>query len=130
MDSVVVGYQQPIMRRMTHTTIVRPQSLTADVSQAPIVFAIFLMTQLLDGTLTYWGVSRFGVALELNSLLASSMVSVGPGATLVAAKLLSCACGVVLYASGYFRPLAAISGLCLGLAVVPWLIFWAYVLHI
>jgi hypothetical protein len=37
---------------------------------------------------------------------------------------------VVLYASGYFRPLAAISGLCLGLAVVPWLIFWAYVLHI
>jgi hypothetical protein len=130
MDTVVLGYRETAVGRATRTAPIQRRAWTTDVYQAPIVFTIFLVTQLLDGVLTYWGVSRFGIDLEMNALLASSMESNGPGATLLYAKALSCACGLVLYASGSFRPLAAISGLCLGLAVVPWLLFWVYALHI
>jgi hypothetical protein len=101
-----------------------------DTRQAPLVLTIFFVVQLLDGILTYWGVNRFGVEMELNTLLAAGMVSIGPAATLMAAKLVACAGGLVLYASGYFRPLAAVAGLCLGLAVVPWLVFWFYTVHL
>jgi hypothetical protein len=102
----------------------------ADVRQAPVVLGIFMLVQLLDGVLTYWGVNRFGIELEMNTILASSMLAIGPGATLVAAKLIAAAGGLVLYGNGYYRPLAAVSGLCLGLAVVPWLIFWFYTVHL
>lgn len=94
------------------------------------MLAIFFLVQLLDGVLTYWGVNRFGVEMELNTLLVAGMLSIGPGATLMAAKLVACAGGLVLYASGYYRPLAAVSGLCLGLAVIPWLVFWFYTVHL
>ena len=31
------------------------------------------MTQLLDGLLTYWGVTRFGIDLEMNTLLVATI---------------------------------------------------------
>jgi hypothetical protein len=96
---------------------VRPE----DLKQAPLVLTIFLVTQLLDGLLTYWGVTRFGIEMELNTLLAATIHEVGPGAALLAAKGLACVCGMVLYVNLYLRPLAVVSGLCLGVAVVPWL---------
>jgi len=52
--------------------------------QAPIVLAIFIVTQVLDGTLTYWGVSRFGVHIEFNSWLATLMTAIGPAPASVA----------------------------------------------
>jgi hypothetical protein len=88
--------------------------------QAQLVLAIFMITQALDGALTYWGVSRFGIGVEFNSWLASLMTSVGPGPALVAAKGLACACGLVLFATTSFRVLAIATGWCLGFAVVPW----------
>ena len=88
------------------------------------MFVIFIITQLMDGALTYWGVTRFGIDLEMNALLASTMHEIGPGPTLVIAKVLACTCGVVLYSHSYLRPLAAVAGLCLGLAVLPWLFLW------
>ena len=39
--------------------------------QAPIVLAVFVLTQVLDGTLTYWGVTKFGLAVESNAYLLS-----------------------------------------------------------
>ena len=113
------GSQQPA-RRWADITGARP--LPEDLKQGPLVLAIFVVTQLLDGVLTYWGVTRFGVELEMNSLLALSMHFVGPGAALFAAKGLACACGLVLYCNAYLRPLAAVAGLCLGLAVIPWIV--------
>lgn len=98
-----------------------------DLKQAPLVLAIFMVTQLLDGVLTYWGVSRFGIGLEMNSLLVATIEEIGLIAALLAAKGLACVCGVVLYINFYFRPLAAVAGLCLGLAVVPWMIIVAWV---
>jgi hypothetical protein len=92
----------------------------ASPSQARAVLAIFFVTQLLDGALTYWGVSRFGVQIEFNSWLASLMMAIGPAPALLTAKALACACGVVLFATTSFRVLAVATGWCLGFAVVPW----------
>jgi hypothetical protein len=89
-------------------------------SQARAVLAIFFVTQILDGALTYWGVSRFGVQIEFNSWLASLMMMIGPAPALLAAKALACICGVVLFATTSFRVLAVATGWCLGFAVVPW----------
>jgi hypothetical protein len=91
-----------------------------DRRQAPLVLGLFVLIQLLDGVLTYWGVTRFGIDLEMNGLLSRWMVEIGPAATLVVAKTLACACGLILYRADYFRALAAVAGLCLGVAVVPW----------
>ena len=91
------------------------------------MLAIFLVTQLLDGFLTYWGVTNFGIQIEMNSLLAATMHEVGPMVALISAKGRACACGMVLYAYAYWRPLAAMAGLCLGVAVVPWLAMAAWV---
>ena len=40
---------------------------------------------------------------------------------LVSAKLLACVCGYILYRTAFHRPLAIATGLCLGLAAVPWI---------
>ena len=92
----------------------------SDLRQGPVVMVLFLVIQMLDGVLTYWGVTRFGIELEMNALLSSWMHAVGPGLTLVVAKAVACACGFILYRARYLRPLAAVAGLCLGIAVVPW----------
>jgi len=84
------------------------------------VLGLFVLIQVLDGALTYWGVTRFGVDLEMNALLSRWMQEIGPAPTLVIAKSLACACGLILYRADYFRALAAVAGLCLGIAVVPW----------
>ena len=88
--------------------------------QAPLVLAIFVATQVMDGLLTYWGVSRFGVHIEFNSWLATLMNAIGPAPALLAAKSVACLCGIILFATTSFRVLAIATGWCLGFAVVPW----------
>ena len=44
---------------------------------APSVFGVFLVTQVLDGLFTYWGVTTFGVGVEANVLLATSIEAIG-----------------------------------------------------
>ena len=95
-------------------------------NQAPLVLGIFILTQVLDGTLTYWGVNKFGVEVESNTWLVSLMHAMGPGVALLAAKALAVGCGVVLFATTSFRVLAVATGWCLGFAVVPWLSLTAF----
>ena len=90
-------------------------------TQAPLVLGIFILTQVLDGALTYWGVSKFGIEVESNVGLASLMQAMGPGPALLAAKALAVGCGAILFATTSFRVLAVATGWCLGFAVVPWL---------
>ncbi|HEX5108998.1 MAG TPA: hypothetical protein VFV95_11150 [Vicinamibacterales bacterium] len=118
MGTLTWGSEQT-RRRWATITGARP--IQDDLKQGPLVLTIFVVTQLLDGLLTYWGVTRFGIELEMNTLLVHSMHVVGPGAALFAAKGLACACGLILYCNAYLRPLAAVAGLCLGLAVIPWI---------
>lgn len=85
-----------------------------------IVFAAFLLTQILDGILTYVGVSIFGVAAEGNPILAWLMASYGEVIALTAAKGVAALCGVALYALAVDRLLAMLTLVYIGAAVVPW----------
>ncbi len=94
--------------------------------QARLVLLIFLVAQLLDAVLTYGGVSRLGIDVEMNALLAHGMRMIGPAATLTVAKLVACLCGLFLYTTARHRTLAVATGLSVGVAVVPWcLVFFS-----
>ena len=94
-------------------------------NQAPIVLALFVLTQALDGGLTYWGVTRFGIGVESNAYLVNLMEAIGTGPALLAAKTLAVGCGVILFSTTSFRVLAVATGWCLGFAVVPWLVLFS-----
>jgi hypothetical protein len=85
-----------------------------------IVFVAFLLTQVLDGVLTYTGVQLFGIAAEGNPILAYLMVSYGEALALAGAKLVAALCGVALYALAVDRLLAVLTLIYIGAAIVPW----------
>jgi hypothetical protein len=119
----VPGVTSAAWNQSTHATRSRERAqarFEADLRQGPIVLSLFFLIQLLDGALTYWGVTRFGIDLEMNALLSGWMHEIGPATTLLVAKMIACGCGLILYRAKYLRPLAAVAGLCLGVAVVPW----------
>ena len=87
-----------------------------------IVLYLFLIAQACDGIFTYVVVRADGIAAEGNLVLATWMTLVGPAPTLVAAKTLAAACGVLLYVKGVHRVLAVLT-LLYGIgAVGPWLL--------
>ena len=98
-----------------------------DREQAPVVFAIFLVAQILDALFTYSGVSRLGIDVEMNQLLAGGMRIVGPALTLTAAKIVACLCGFFLYSTARHRALAVAAGLSIGVAVIPWCVVLVHV---
>ena len=89
--------------------------------QEVLVLQIFLIAQVLDGALTYIGVRQFGIQAEGNVLLTTMMHAWGAGPTLIAAKLFSSICGIILFMVSVYRVLAAVAGACIGFAVVPWI---------
>ena len=101
-----------------------------NANQAPFILGVFILTQVLDGVLTYWGVNKFGIAVESNTWLASLMEAMGPGPALLTAKALAVGCGVILFSTTSFRVLAVATGWCLGFAVVPWLALAAAFGHV
>jgi hypothetical protein len=97
-----------------------------DRQQAPIVFGIFLLAQLLDAILTYGGVTKMGVEVEMNMILATWMRLVGPGVTLAVAKIIACLCGLFLYSTARHRMLAVAAGLSIGVGVIPWCVVYIW----
>jgi hypothetical protein len=95
--------------------------VTSHCDQARLVLGIFFATQFLDGALTYWGVSRFGVELEFNSWLAALMTAIGPGTALVAAKGLACVLRIRSLRHHVVPGAGHRHGWCLGFAVIPWI---------
>ena len=85
-----------------------------------LVFAAFLLTQILDGILTYMGVSIFGIAAEGNPILAWLMASYGEAIALFGAKVVAALCGVALYVLAVDRLLAALTLIYIGAALIPW----------
>lgn len=85
-----------------------------------------MLAQVLDGFLTYVGITLLGRDVEANILLTTWMDVVGMPATLVGAKALACACGYLLYRTDWHRPLAITAGLYIGVAVVPWCVALVY----
>jgi hypothetical protein len=117
--------EEPLPIGAWHTPCANPVVRTQD--QGLLVLVVFFVTQVADGTLTYWGVRRFGLDVELNFYLAWFMGAVGPGLALFAAKALACVCGLILFRTAWLRTLAVATGWCIGFALVPW-VFLATVL--
>jgi hypothetical protein len=100
--------------------VARARAVAPSGRDASLVFGIFLLAQVLDGLLTYAGLSLLGTQVEANVLLTTWMDLIGTPATIVGAKVLACACGYVLYYTAWHRPLAITAGLYIGVAVIPW----------
>jgi hypothetical protein len=86
-----------------------------------LTLAIFLVLQLADGLITYTAVDLFGLLAEGNPIVATWMAIAGIGPALLGAKLMACACGVLLYRCGTHRVLVGLTGIYLVGAVGPWL---------
>jgi hypothetical protein len=114
------------MKQTTQAATLAMRSWRLDTqTHATTVFAIFLVAQLLDGVLTLWGVLRLGVDVEANVLIATSIGAFGVHRALLAAKLLACFCGYILYRTASHTPLAISAGIYVGVAIVPWMIIVA-----
>jgi uncharacterized membrane protein len=94
------------------------------VSAPRLTLALFLVAQAYDGIFTYVAVGVLGPGIEANTLLATWMTLVGPGAALVSAKTAACLCGLLLYSRGIHRGLFVLTLFYLFAAIGPWLIFY------
>jgi hypothetical protein len=84
------------------------------------VVLAFLLSQACDGVFTYVGMTTLGPGIEGNPLLATLMAWWGGGAALVGAKLLAGSLGILLHLTGVHRIVAALTGLYIFGAIVPW----------
>lgn len=113
-----------VTRRPTILIRVGKQSLS---KKAFIIGVALAICQLLDGLLTYIGLSLFGVHMEGNGFLRSLMYFYGMAPALVVVKLfaLGIAIGLALHSHRrrWMRPvLIGIVAFYLVLAVIPWTI--------
>jgi uncharacterized membrane protein len=83
------------------------------------VIVVFLISQVLDGTFTYLGVSSYGLS-EGNPLIAHFIERHGAGPSLTVAKILAVVCSMALHLVGLHRTLALLTLMYLMLAVLPW----------
>lgn len=102
----------------------RPLAIYDRVSASRLTLALFLVAQVYDGLFTYIAVGIHGPAVEGNTLLATWILLVGPGAALFGAKVAASLCGLVLYARGVHRGLLALTILYALAAIGPWVIFY------
>ncbi|MGE0461797.1 MAG: hypothetical protein AB7Q16_10550 [Vicinamibacterales bacterium] len=86
-----------------------------------LILLLFLVAQLWDGIFTWVAVDAHGLTAEGNAILVGWMALIGPGPTLLAAKLGAAAGGVLLYARGVHRALAGLTVLYAAGAIAPWL---------
>jgi hypothetical protein len=81
----------------------------------------FLLTQVLDGVLTYVGVNTYGPHAEGNPLVAWLMATCGDGLGLATAKVAAGGFGIALHASGVHMAVALLTAFYLAVAIVPWI---------
>lgn len=81
---------------------------------------LFLLTQALDGALTYVGVTVMGLHMEANPLLAWLMETLGSATALTGAKLVASVFGILLHLSSVHRIVAGLAAFYLAVAVLPW----------
>jgi uncharacterized membrane protein len=86
-----------------------------------VAVVVFLLTQALDGVLTYVGVRLMGLHMEANPLLAWLMAELGSGAALTSAKVLAGGFGIILHLSCVHRVVAALAAFYVVVAILPWM---------
>ena len=93
-----------------------------------LALLVFLLMQVLDGVLTYIGVSTYGLRMEGNPLIGWLMAAMGQGPALAAAKLTAGFFGVALHLSAVHKAVALLAGFYVIVAIVPWvavLFYWS-----
>ena len=91
-----------------------------------IALVAFLVAQLLDGILTYIGVTTYGTAIEGNPLIARLITSLGEGPGLALAKIAAGGFGIALHVSAVHKAVALLAGFYLTVAVLPWVVILFY----
>jgi hypothetical protein len=84
------------------------------------VFLVFALAQLADGLFTYIGISRFGVAIELNPLIVWSAALFGAGTALVGVKTFAMLCAMLLHMTARHHAIGALTIVYLIGAIWPW----------
>lgn len=107
-------------RPAAHAMPVRAGMSVPQRAARQLIIVLFLLTQVLDGLLTYVGVSTFGITAEGNPLLAWLMSSVGEVEALAIAKLVASGCGIALYVLAVDRVIVVLTILYMAAAIVPW----------
>jgi hypothetical protein len=85
-----------------------------------LAWIFFVLAEVLDGGLTYVGVSRLGADIEANPLLSWCVAAAGLTFALVMVKVFALACGAVLHLRSMHRWVSALAMLHLVAAVLPW----------
>jgi hypothetical protein len=80
----------------------------------------FVIAQILDGILTYVGISTFGASAEANPVVAWYVGMFGAGVGLTAVKAMAIACAATLHLNARHLILGGLTLLYLGAAVLPW----------
>jgi hypothetical protein len=80
----------------------------------------FLIVQCLDGAFTYLGVSFWGLGIEANPLITSTVHAIGLGAGLAAAKLIAASFGVLLHLRRAHIVVAFLTAFYVAVAILPW----------
>lgn len=91
-----------------------------------IAIVAFLLVQLLDGILTYIGLSTYGPHMEGNPVIAWLISMMGEGPALATAKLAAGGFGIALHVSAVHKAVALLAGFYFAVAVLPWLAILFY----
>jgi uncharacterized membrane protein len=86
-----------------------------------VALLLFLLAQMLDGVLTYVGVSVYGLHMEGNPLIGWMMANMGHGPALATAKVTAGFFGIALHLSAVHKAVALLTAFYLAVAIVPWL---------
>jgi hypothetical protein len=98
------------------------EAVFGSIAPSRLILLLFLAAQAFDGVFTYFAVEAHGVTAEGNLLLGTWMGLIGTLPTLVGAKLIAAAGGLLLYLHGVHRILAGLTLVYAGAAIGPWLV--------
>ena len=84
------------------------------------VILVFFCAQAADGVFTYLGIQAFGRMIEANPLISYLIQIMGAGPALAGSKLAAIGCGSLLHLLTVHRIVAALTGVYLVAAIVPW----------
>ena len=121
MHAAVVAALTDLARALAGTCrALLTRTLPGSRTRTILPFALFAAVQLADAALTANGVSRFGMSIEANPLVASYIDVWGLTAGLCAAKALAISAGAILHAAAQHLALALLTVIFVFAALVPW----------
>ena len=110
----------------TERRIMSTRSATRGELFGNLALILFLLAQVLDGTLTYVGISTYGPHMEGNPLISWLISAMGEGPALATAKLAAGTFGIALHLSAVHKAVALLAGFYIAVAVLPWVAILFY----